>query len=178
MEWIDRQIKVAFLKSPSLYIIYNTTLALSTEEKLQMLVKLVPQGHHEINIPICTEIMHNLQYSPSDEDSREKNQERMASTVCRARQLVKEANTLADTLQIDREFKAALALSTHLLSPRRSADVIMGNEVMIRALRRKKGTDSICSIEELENTILPSMRSIHERCKSGETIQVRLLCKL
>ena len=109
-----------------------------------------------------------------EEEWEHKNRERLLKSVLTANRLVQEANMLADELHKDTLFRVTLTVPKSFLSPRQtmdSEDMSTSNEVAIRVLHKQRGTDSVWSLEMLEEKML-TMREMYKRMEEGETLLV------
>ena len=112
--------------------------------------------------------MHSLK-----EKWEQNNRERLIQSVLHANRLVQEANMLADELQKDTIFRVILAVPKSFLSPRQwiHSEMSTSNEVAIRVLHKQRGTDSVWSLETLEEKLL-MMREMYERIEEGGPLLV------
>ena len=81
---------------------------------------------------------------------------------------------LADELHKDTLFKVTLTVPKSFLSHRQtmdSEDMSTSNEVAIRVLHKQRGTDSVWSLETLEEKVL-TMREMYERMEEGGPLLV------
>ena len=104
-----------------------------------------------------------------EEEWEHKNRERVLKSALTANRLVQEANMLADELHKDTLFRVTLTVPKSFLSPRQRMDLeemSTSNEVAIRVLHKQRGTNSIWSLETLEEK-LPTMREMYERVEEG-----------
>ena len=109
-----------------------------------------------------------------EEEWEAKNRERLIQSVLQANRLVQEANMLADELHNDTIFRVTLTVPRSLLSPRHcmdSQEMSTSNEVAIRVLHKQRGTDSVWSLETLEEKVL-TMREVYERMEEGGPLLV------
>lgn len=109
-----------------------------------------------------------------EEEWEHKNRERLIQSVLQANRLVQEANMLADELHKDTMFRVTLTVPKSFLSPRQriqSEEMSTSNEVAIRVLHKQRGTDSVWSLETLEEKVL-TMREMYERMEEGGPLLV------
>ena len=109
-----------------------------------------------------------------EEEWEHKNRERLIQSVLQANRLVQEANMLADELHKDTMFRVTLTVPKSFLSPRQriqSEEMSTSNEVAIRVLHKQRGTDSVWSLETLEEKVL-TMREMYERVEEGGPLLV------
>lgn len=109
-----------------------------------------------------------------EEEWEHKNRERLIKSVLTANRLVQEANMLADELHKDTLFRVTLTVPKSFLSPRQTMDseeMSTSNEVAIRVLHKQRGTDSVWSLETLEEKVL-TMREMYERMEDGGPLLV------
>ena len=109
-----------------------------------------------------------------EEEWEHKNRERLIQSVLQANRLVQEANMLADELHKDAMFRVILTVPKSFLSPRQwiqSEETSTSNEVAIRVLHKQRGTDSVWSLEMLEEKML-TMREMYERVEEGGPLLV------
>ena len=109
-----------------------------------------------------------------EEEWEAKNRERLIQSVLQANRLVQEANMLADELHKDTMFRVTLTVPRSFLSPRHrmdSEEMSTSNEVAIRVFHKQRGTDSIWSLETLEEKVL-TMREMYERIEDGGPLLV------
>ena len=109
-----------------------------------------------------------------EEEWESKNLERLLKSVLTANRLVQEANMLADELHKDTLFRVTLTVPKSFLSPRQrmdSEEMSTSNEVAIRVLHKQRGTDSVWSLETLEEKVL-TMREMYERMEEGGPLLV------
>ena len=109
-----------------------------------------------------------------EEEWEQKNRERLLKSVLQANRLVQEANMLADELHKDTLFRVTLTVPKSFLSHRQtmdSEDMSTSNEVAIRVLHKQRGTDSVWSLETLEEKVL-TMREMYERMEEGGPLLV------
>ena len=81
---------------------------------------------------------------------------------------------LADELHKDTLFKVTLTVPKSFLNPRQtmdSEDMSTSNEVAIRVIHKQRGTDSVWSLETLEEKVL-TMREMYERMEEGGPLLV------
>ena len=81
---------------------------------------------------------------------------------------------LADELHKDTLFRVTLTVPKSFLSPRQTMDseeMSTSNEVAIRVLHKQRGTDSVWSLETLEEKVL-TMREMYERMEDGGPLLV------
>ena len=81
---------------------------------------------------------------------------------------------LADELHKDTLFRVTLTVPKSFLSPRQrmdSEEMSTSNEVAIRVLHKQRGTDSVWSLETLEEKVL-TMREMYERMEEGGPLLV------
>ena len=81
---------------------------------------------------------------------------------------------LADELHKDTMFRVTLTVPRSFLSPRHrmdSEEMSTSNEVAIRVFHKQRGTDSIWSLETLEEKVL-TMREMYERIEEGGPLLV------
>ena len=109
-----------------------------------------------------------------EEEWEHKNREGLIQSVLTANRLVQEANMLADELHKDTLFRVTLTVPKSFLSPRQrmdSEEMSTSNEVAIRVLHKQRGTDSVWSLETLEEKVL-TMREMYERMEEGGPLLV------
>ena len=109
-----------------------------------------------------------------EEEWEHKNRERLIQSLLQANRLVQEANMLADELHKDTMFRVTLTVPKSFLSPRQriqSEEMSTSNEVAIRVLHKQRGTDSVWSLETLEEKVL-TMREMYERMEEGGPLLV------
>ena len=93
----------------------------------------------------------------------------MITTVILANRLVQEANMLAEALHEDTQFHVVLTVPLSILSRGqtiKAEDISTSNEVAIRVLHKQRGTDSVWSVDTLEEKII-IMRDMYERMEEG-----------
>ena len=81
---------------------------------------------------------------------------------------------LAEELHKDTMFRVTLTVPKSFLSPRQriySDEMSTSNEVAIRVLHKQRGTDSVWSLETLEEKVL-TMREMYERMEEGGPLLV------
>ena len=81
---------------------------------------------------------------------------------------------LADELHKDTLFKVALTIPKSFLCHKQtmnSEDMSTSNEVAIRVLHKRQGTDSVLSLDALEEKVL-TMREMYERMEEGGPLLV------
>ncbi len=131
-----------------------------------------------------------------EEEWEHRNKERLINHVLKANRLVREANMLADELHKDALFKVTVTVSIASQSdwiswllippcaPRQvprsflsyhhqvdTEEMHTSNEVAIRVLHHQRGTDSVWSLDALEEKVL-TMREMYGRIEEGGPLLV------
>ncbi len=104
-----------------------------------------------------------------EKEWEEVNCERLGDILTQAKQMVKEANSLLETFDEEIVFRVVLAVPRSLLSSQQTPDVNTSDEVLVRVLHRRKGSESVWSVNTLQEKLV-ILRDIAKRKEGGAQV--------